>query len=159
MVFQSSCDASYNCHPDAKGQSGTLIYFAGERGLILARSAKQKLVARSSTNAEIIALHDNGPEVIWTRRFFADIGYPQESPTEVEQDNESTIYMVENKVFDTRRSKHINVRYFWSSQLVDDGEIVLVPTDTTEIFSNVLTKPIVGAVFDRDVRRLRGLKG
>ena len=55
LVF-AFVDASYAIHPDMKGHSGTLIF--DECGnLLYVSSSKQKLMSKSSTDAEIIAVH------------------------------------------------------------------------------------------------------
>jgi hypothetical protein len=54
LVCTCYCDASYACHTDAKGHSGVLFMLGG--GPILFKSSKQKLVSRSSTESELIAL-------------------------------------------------------------------------------------------------------
>ncbi len=49
-------DASYRVHADMKSHTGCVITLG--KGPIFVRSAKQKLVSKSSTEAELIALSD-----------------------------------------------------------------------------------------------------
>ena len=51
-------DASYAVHPDMKGHTG------GTLSLGSSTSSKQKLVAHSSTESEVIGLHDVLPQAI-----------------------------------------------------------------------------------------------
>jgi hypothetical protein len=52
---------------ERKGHSGILTSIGS--GPVFAKSSKQKLVARSSTEAELIALSDATCQVLWMRKF------------------------------------------------------------------------------------------
>lgn len=155
--FTMSCDASYSTHPDAKGHTGYAMVWEGEAGLILAYSGKQKLVGRSSWQTELIASHTAGPEVIWARNFLADIGYPQDGPTNFEQDNQGTIDSILKGAADSNRSKHVNVRLFWTKELVDEGIIRLVKVDGDIILADIETKLDSGSPFMSRRTRIRNL--
>ena len=155
--FTMSCDASYSTHPDAKGHTGYVMVWEGEAGLILAYSGKQKLVGRSSWQTELIASHTAGPEVVWARNFLADIGYPQNGPTNFEQDNQGTIDSISKGAADSNRSKHVNVRLFWTKELVDEGIIRLVKVDGDMILADIETKMDSGSPFMSRRTRIRNL--
>ena len=68
-------DASYLAHEDAKGHTG-MSYSIGEgNAAFYSRSFKQKLVGRSSTEAEIQALDQAVVEVEWLRWLLSELGY------------------------------------------------------------------------------------
>mmetsp|Transcript_23737 Transcript_23737/g.33973 ORF Transcript_23737/g.33973 Transcript_23737/m.33973 type:complete len:91 (+) Transcript_23737:943-1215(+) len=46
------------------------------RGPIFAKSTKQKLVSKSSTEAELIGWSDSTPMVMWVQHFLEGQGYP-----------------------------------------------------------------------------------
>src|SRR5437870_4685783 len=56
LTIIASIDASHGVHEDGKGQTGGM-YSLG-KGAIHARSSKQKLVSKSSTESELIAVSD-----------------------------------------------------------------------------------------------------
>ncbi|MDG7001629.1 MAG: hypothetical protein JRN15_21230, partial [Nitrososphaerota archaeon] len=60
-------DASYAVHADMKGHTGGTLSLG--RGSVYSTSTKQKLVARSSTESEVIGVHDVMPQTIWTNYF------------------------------------------------------------------------------------------
>jgi hypothetical protein len=153
-----SCDASYATHPDAKSHSGHYIFWEGERGLISAYSGKQKLVTRSSWQAELVSAHTAGPEVIWTRNIMDEIGYTQKQPTDFEQDNQGTIESILNGAAESNRSKHVDVRFFWTKQLVDDQVIKLVKVDGSYILADLATKMDSGSAFSNRRQRVRNIK-
>eukprot|EP00974_Lingulodinium_polyedra_P113649 11003506-Lingulodinium_polyedra.AAC.1 len=56
MNITSFVDASYAINCDGKGQTGVAISLG--QGAIYSRSTKQRLVAKSSTEAELIGISD-----------------------------------------------------------------------------------------------------
>ncbi len=70
-------DGSYAVHGNMKGQSGAILMTDG--CTLLARSNKQKVNTRSSTEAELIAVDDALPTVQWTKNFMKDQGYDLDS--------------------------------------------------------------------------------
>ena len=66
-LLQWRVDAAYATHSDMKGQTGAT--FTMGHGSIYSNSLKQKLVARSSTEAELIGVHDILPQILWTHNF------------------------------------------------------------------------------------------
>jgi hypothetical protein len=144
--MESFVDASYACHPDAKGHTG--IYVAIGRGPIFVRSSKQKLVAKSSTEAELIALSEATSQVIWCREFLLAQGYDL-GPAKIYQDNKSTIQLAEKGKSTSERTKHINVRFFFVHDRMESGEIELEYMPTEDMVADILTKPLQGAQFEK----------
>jgi hypothetical protein len=99
-------------------------------------------MAISSTEAEYIALFEAAKVIAWARQFLNDLGFPQQSPTLVFEDNMSTILLVKNGN-DKGKTKHMDVRYHYIKELVDHGKIILQHLSTTEMISDILTKPLV----------------
>ena len=67
MQLRVSIDASFHTHPDGKGHTGVVVLVG--KGAVYCRSSKQKMVARSSTEAELIGLTDGLVQVLWARNF------------------------------------------------------------------------------------------
>ena len=55
-------DASYAVHADMKGHTGAALLLG--KGAVYSGSWKQKLVARSSTESELVGVHDVLPQVL-----------------------------------------------------------------------------------------------
>ena len=72
-------------------------------------------------------------------------------PAKIYQDNMSTITLADKGRSTSERKKHINVRYFFTKDKVESGELVIEYLPTEEILADLLTKPLQGALF----RRLR----
>ena len=90
LQLEGKVDASYAVHPDGKGQHGIIVSMRNMGGSVVVRSVKQKLVTRSSSESEFVALHDAGPSFVECKNFMDEIGLAQE-PIEVEQDNQASI--------------------------------------------------------------------
>ena len=140
-------DASYGIHSDGKGQTGCLITL-GDEGPIYCRSSKQKLVAKSSAEAELIGVSDEYSQVIWCRDFLIQQGYKMNA-AKVYQDNKSTIAMMKKGSHSGHRSRHIHVRYFFVKDRMDSGEVIVEYLPTAEMKSDILTKPLQGILFKK----------
>ena len=66
-------DASYNVHWDARGHNGAMMTMG--KGAIISNSNKQKLNVGSSTESELVATHDQMPDVMHTLYFIEAQGY------------------------------------------------------------------------------------
>jgi hypothetical protein len=139
-------DASYGVHIDGKSHTGTAITLG--KGAVYAKSGKQKVVSKSSTEAELIGLSDSASQIIWTRDFLIGQGYKVDAAT-IFQDNLSTMALVKNGQSNSERSRHINIRYFFVKDRVDQGEVRIEYKPTGEMIADVLTKPLQGSLFAR----------
>ena len=80
-------DASYNVHRDARGHNGAMMTMG--KGAIISNSNKQKLNVGSSTESELVATHDQMPDVLHTLYFIEAQGYAIDKNV-IYQDNQST---------------------------------------------------------------------
>jgi hypothetical protein len=114
-------DASYAVHADMKSHTGGTLSFG--KGSIYSTSNKQKLVTRSSTEAEVIGVHDVMPQLIWTTHFLDG----QEMTIDesiLYQDNTSSILLEKNRrSSSTKRTRHMNIRYFFIKDQVDSKRV------------------------------------
>ncbi|MCG3769880.1 MAG: hypothetical protein JW384_01011 [Nitrosomonadaceae bacterium] len=150
-------DASYGVHSDFKSHSGFFISIGRFGGPSFAKSSKQKLVTKSSTEADLVALSDSVSQVIWTGDFLIAQGY-ELGPSHVYQDNKSTITLADKGRSTSERTRHINIRYFFIKDRSESGEIAIEYLPTLEMISDVLTKPLQGALFVKLRRALLNLQ-
>ena len=102
-----SIDGSYGSHTDMRGHTGACCTLG--KGAVYTASTKQKLNAISSTETELIALHDILRQVIWTRYFMEAQGHEIKKNI-VYQDNTSTMIMAKNgRSFLGKRNQAINI--------------------------------------------------
>jgi hypothetical protein len=142
-------DAAYGCHVDGKSHSGAVVQLCG--CCVMAISRKQKIVSKSSTEAELIALSDLCSIVELCNDFMNEQGYDDADVPLIWQDNQSTISMVKTGGGATR-TKHLRVRQNLVRERIENGNIVVEYMPTLGMIADVLTKPLQGALF-------RGLSG
>ena len=140
-------DASYATHPDMKGQTGGCMTMG--KGAVITASNKQKLVARSSTECELIGVHDVLPSIIWSKNFLEAQGYPL-TDVILHQDNQSSILLEKNgRLSSSKRTKHINLRYFYVTDCIKRKELQVQFCPTEDMIADFFTKPLQGQAFYR----------
>ena len=128
-----------------RGHTGLMMTFG--QGAVYARSLKQKLNTKSSTEGEVVGADDVLPQVIWTNYFLKSQGYKIKD-TIMYQDNKSAILMEKNGKFScSKRTKHINVRYFFIKDRIQNGELNIKYCPTEEMVADYFTKPLQGVQF------------
>jgi len=129
--------------------SDILSLSASKMGLFMPkRSRKTKLTALSSTEAEYVALCEACRDAVWLRRLLSDIGFPQNKPTLIWQDNKSTIDFVRGHR-QHQASKHINPKFHYSGEMVAKGEICIEHISTKMMIADILTKALPSYDHDR----------
>ena len=138
-------DAAYGVHGDMRGHSGGMMSFG--KGATAAKSTKHKINTRSSTEAEIVGVDDHMPGILWTLRFVEAQGYKVEENV-LYQDNQSAILMERNGKFScSKRTKHIDMRYFFITDRIEKKEVSVEYCPTGEMIGDFFTKPLQGAIF------------
>jgi len=102
---------------------------------------RQTSVALSTCEAEYVALVEAVKEVVWMRLLLSELGFKQDSATIVFEDNQSTIRVAENPVLHGR-SKHIDIRFHYTRQVVAENVVSLVYLDTRRMLADIFTKPL-----------------
>jgi len=144
--IQSYIDASHAPHDDAKSHTGMVITLG--QGALVCKSNKQKLVSKSSTVAEIIAISDGIDDTMWCQEFLRAQGYAMK-PAVLHQDNQSAIILAEKGRLNHQKTRHVNIRYFGIIDLVERKEVNIVYTPTAEMIADFFTKPLQGVAFNK----------
>ena len=144
-IIQWWIDASYAVHDDMKGHTGATMSLG--KGGIYSGSWKQHLVARSSTESELVGVYDALPQVLWTRQFLEEQGW-MDSVTVIYQDNTSSILLERNgRSSSTKCTKHMNIRYFYVTEQVKNKAVHVTYCPTEEMIGDFFTKPLQGSLF------------
>jgi hypothetical protein len=139
MELRGYCDSDYANDLDCRRSvTGYVTYLAGAP--VSWGATLQRSVALSTTEAEYMALSDACKEVIWMRGLLAELGYPQGTTT-VFEDNHGAIALSENDVHH-KRTKHIDVRYHFTRDCVEDKTVIMEYLHTKEMIADILTKPL-----------------
>eukprot|EP00253_Pinus_taeda_P009493 PITA_09493 len=124
---------------DWKSTSGYVSHMSS--GAISWASKKQPIVALSTAEAEYVVATAAACQVVWMRRMLRSLGQEQTKGTVIYCDNSSAIALSKNYVFH-KRTKHIDTRFHYIRELVNNGEIVLVHCKTQEQVADILTKSL-----------------
>ncbi|OWY97260.1 RxLR effector protein [Phytophthora megakarya] len=134
IEFQANCERGFECYSDAdwagdiearRSTSGYALMMNG--GCISWRSKKQRTVALSSTEAKYMALSQATQEAVWLKVFLCELG-------EMTSDEANPEFH--------KRTKHIDIRYHFVCEKVEDGQVVLEYISTLDMLADLMTKPI-----------------
>ncbi|GJS26749.1 hypothetical protein Tco_0487369 [Tanacetum coccineum] len=130
-------DADYaGCQDTRRSTSGS-AQFLGDR-LVSWFSKKQKSTAILSTKAEYIALSRCCAKILWMRSQLTDYGFTF-NKIPMYYDNKSAIALCCNNVQHSR-SKHIDVRYHFIKEQVENRIVELYFVRTEYQLANIFTK-------------------
>ena len=146
-VIKWYVDVSFAVHPDFKSHTGATMVMGS--GGIISMSRKQKLNTRSSTEAELVGADDAVTMILWTRLFLEEQGYQVEKNI-LYQDNKSAILLETNGAKSAgKRSRALNVRYFFLADQVEKGLITIEYCPTEAMLADYMTKPLQGEKFKK----------
>lgn len=154
MNAEGFCDADWASQAHRHSISGYSFHLG--RGTISWSSKKQHIIALSSTEAEYIASTHATKEAIWLRAFLQEIGWQQNTPMEINCDNQGAITLAKDNKFHSR-TKHIDLRYHFIHEAVEDERIKINYISTDENITDIFTKLLAKAKFSKFVELL-GLK-
>jgi hypothetical protein len=129
----------------------------GDTGAVHCTSVKQDIVVKSSTEGELVAVSNAANQGLSSRQFLIAQGYKME-PVILYQDNLSCMAMLARGRSGSERTRHIAIRYYWTKERVDNGEMRIMHKGTKEMYANVLTKPFLGSQFVYERMCLTGWK-
>jgi hypothetical protein len=146
-VIKWHVDGSFAVHNDMKSHTGATMSMG--KGSAYATSKKQKLNTKSSTEAELVGVDDVMSQVLWTRYFLEAQGY-EVIESKVFQDNQSAILLEKNgRGSSSKRTRHINIRYFFVTDRVKSKEVSIEYCPTGEMTGDFFTKPLQGSPFQK----------
>ena len=140
-------DGAFATHRDMRSHTGVAMSLG--KGVIYGTSTRQKLNTRSSTEAELVAVDDCMAQILWSRYFLDAQGY-NINDCVVYQDNKSAILLEENgRASSSKRTRHINIRYYFVTDRVNCGEVKIRHCPTAEMIGDYFTKPLQGGIFTK----------
>jgi hypothetical protein len=140
MVLHLHSDASYQSETHARSRAGGFFFMSTAdpayitnidpnappppiNGNVHVPCTILKVVVSSAAEAELGALFHNGKDAAWLRTTLADMGHPQ-PPTPMQTDN-SCAAGIANDTVKQRRSKAIDMRFYWVRDRVKQGQFVV----------------------------------
>jgi hypothetical protein len=149
-------DASFAVHQNMRSHTGAVMML-GQGGLYN-MSTKQKINTTSSTEAELVGVNDAMPMVIWVRNFLIAQGFNVTDNT-LYQDNQSAMLLERNgKSSSGRRTRHIEIRYFFVTDRIKNGELRVEYCPTGDMIADFFTKPLQGSLFRKMRAYIMGME-
>ena len=146
-TIRAFSDSEFGGNPDNRiSIGGWIIYFQGVPVLWCSRAMRS--VTLSSTEAEYVAMSEAVKDLIFMRNILKSVGFNIEYPMIVEVDNTGAIYLGVNRATG-QRTKHIDIRYHYVREFIDEGIVKVVFVSTKENDADVFTKNVTAEIYER----------
>ena len=147
------CDVDWGGQINHHSISGYSFHMGA--GAISWSSKKQHVVVLSSTEAEYIVQTHAAKEALWLHSYLWELHSAPDDLLILNCDNQGVIALAKDNKFHTR-TKHIDVRYHFIREVVEDGKVAVQYILTRDNVSNIFTKPLAKAKF-QELAELLGL--
>ncbi|GJT14568.1 hypothetical protein Tco_0861610 [Tanacetum coccineum] len=151
MSVTAYADADHAGCQDTRGSPSGSAKFLGDKPVSWS-SKKQKCTAISSTEAEYIALSGCCAQILWMHSQLTDYDF-QFNKIPLYCDNKSVIALCCNNIQHSR-AKHIDVRYHFIKDQVENGIVELYFVRTEYQLANIFTKPLPTERFNFLIKNL-----
>ena len=152
-------DSDFVGHVDDRRSTSGHVFFMGS-SIVSWGSMKQKMVALSSCEAEYIAATSATCQAtcqgVWLNWLISELKGVEERPMKLLVDNQSAITLNKNLVHHNR-TKHIDTRYHFIWQCVEEKRIEVVYVKTEDQLADILTKSL-GRLKFLEMRERLGIK-
>ncbi|GJU80042.1 hypothetical protein Tco_1282407 [Tanacetum coccineum] len=139
ITLTAYADADHVGCQDSRSSTSDSVEFLGDK-LVRWSSKKQKCTAISNREAEYIALSGCYAQIIWMRSQLTDYGF-KFNKILLYRDNKSAIALCYNNVQHSW-SKHIDVRYHFIKEQVENGVVELYFVRTGYQLADIFTKAL-----------------
>ena len=152
-------DAGYLSDPH-KARSQTGYIFTYENTVISWRSVKQTMLTTSSNHLEILTMHEASRECVWLRSMIQHIREScglssiKNNPTLLYEDNAACITLIKGGYIKGDRIKHISLKFFYTHELLKDGELDVQQIRSNDNLADLFTKALPSATFKKLVRQV-----
>ncbi|KAI5330103.1 hypothetical protein L3X38_029500 [Prunus dulcis] len=154
-VLIGFCDSDWSgSEDDMRSTSGYAFTFGS--GVFSWASVKQQCVALSTAEAEYTSASEATAQATWIRFVLEDFGEMQAVATQLNFENTSAIAITKNPIFH-QKTKHINRRYHYIKEALQQGVIDLLHCPTKEQVADIFTKALAREQFSY-LRELLGVK-
>jgi hypothetical protein len=141
------CDSDFAGDKETRiSVAGYILYLCGVP--ISWRSKAMRHVTLSSSEAEYVSLSEAAKEVKFVSQLIESMGIEVQKPIEVRVDNLGAIFMA-NNISTSPRTKHVDIRYRFINELIEDGLIKVRFVKTEENESDGFTKNLNGDLYDK----------
>jgi transposase InsO family protein len=145
--IETFCDSDFAGDKETRiSVSGFIIYLCGVA--ISWRSKAMRHVTLSSSEAEYVSLSEAAKEVKFIVQVIESMGIEVEKPVVIRVDNIGAIFMA-NNVTTSNRTKHVDVRYRYVNEFVEDGFVTIIFVRSEENDSDGFTKNLGSELYEK----------
>ncbi len=156
VALELYSDANWaNCPVTRRSVSGCCAFVYGN--LVSWFSRKQAIVTLSSSESELVALCDGSREAIWLKRLLRDLNVNVINNCVIYEDSQSCLKLIKNSNWNACRSKHIDTKFKFVSDLFTNNEFIFEYIPTECQLGDLFTKGIGNVKFKSFVRKLNML--
>lgn len=148
LLYKKAKDPSLLVYTDAdwvgdqdnrRSMSGMVSFL--NAGPITYKAQLQAVPALSTTEAEYVAATNAVKDILWLKRFIAEIGIKLDSKAPLLCDNQSAIRLIKNPEFH-QRTKHIDIRYHFIRYVYEAGDFQVDYVETDKQRADTFTKAL-----------------
>ena len=133
-------DADYGGDIDSQ-RSCTRYIFIQAGGLTAWSAQYQQTVALSTMEAEYMAVSRAAKQILWMYSEMEEVGYPQEKPGLLYNDNSGAIALTKNTKHNSC-VKHIDIRHHFIRECVENGENSVLHVPSIDNLADLFTKSL-----------------
>jgi hypothetical protein len=133
--------------------SGEVVMLNG--GAINWTSKHHDVVARSTDEAEYVALSRAAQSSVHFRHPMHDVHHCQHGPTTVYEDNACAVKLM-NNLMASHMAKHIDFRNYYTREVVDARTIVVISLPTSDMLGDGVTKALLQPKHTMLIKRCLG---
>ena len=116
-------------------------------------TAMQSKTATSTPVAEYVALASGLKQLLWISQIIEECEIKVNYPCQVHEDNEGCIAIANNPMAQ-KRTRHMEIRYHFIRDYVNDGKIKISHCPTTRMLADMLTKALPGPALTQQRARI-----
>jgi hypothetical protein len=128
-----------------KSVTGYIVYVDG--CAVAWKSRQQKATSLSSCESEYYAMAEAAQELLYLLQLFKFLKIEVELPMKIKCDNQGAIFLAKNE--SSVRTKHVDVRYHFIRELIEEGIIASEYVRTSDNIADVLTKNLPTEPFEK----------
>ncbi|KAJ0852435.1 putative RNA-directed DNA polymerase [Helianthus annuus] len=140
LTLSAFSDSDWGGTNDAGRSTTAYILYLGTN-IISWKSARQKSVSRSSTEAEYKALANASAELTWLKHLLQELGITTTQPPTLFCDNTGATYLCANPIYHSRM-KHVALDYHFVREQVTSGLLRVLHINSKDQLADMLTKPL-----------------
>ena len=156
---EGAADSSFDDCKDTRRSAigwGAWVGDMSKSGAVTWGSTMGKVIATSSTQAEVQAASALSKDIVWSRELMAQLGFEQPGGSRVHEDNNGCIGQV-NANREVSKAKHYGRTLGYLGELVHNGSLHLVRIGTKDNPADMHTKALTRAVFEKHRDKFLGL--